>query len=77
MQSAFFNLNGKDLAKGLVVAIAAALFAKLAEVLNVPGFDFVTYDWSTLISVAITAGIGYLTKNLGSTQDGKFVGKIG
>lgn len=71
------SLNKNDFVRGLIVAILAAVVAKLGEVLNVPGFDFVQYDWTTLVSVAVTAALAYLAKNFGSDNSGKFAGKIG
>ena len=70
-----YSLNAQDWLKGLAVAILAALVAKLAEAMNVPGFDFVAYDWHSLVSVAITAGIAYLAKNFTQDANGTPFGK--
>lgn len=75
MQSAFLNLKGNDFAKGLVVAVLAAIFATLAQWFNAPGFDFATFQWDELAKIAAGAAIAYLSKNLFS-HEGKFVGKI-
>jgi len=74
--SSFFSLNSKDFAKGLVVAVLAALAAYFAQVLNVPGFDFAGIQWDEIARVAVMAGLSYLGKNLVTTQDGKVFGAI-
>lgn len=77
MNSPIFTLNVKDLAKGAVVAVVSAVIVYIAEQLGLPGFDFTTFDWSTVVSVALTAFAGYLTKNFLSDNQGKVFGKIG
>lgn len=72
--SDLFKLNSSDFLKSLIVAVLAAVLTALANAFNTPGFDFVTYDWSTLVTVALTAGASYLSKNLLTTADGKFGG---
>lgn len=74
--SALFKLNSSDFAKGLIVAVLAAVVAALAEALKMPNFDFLAYDWTTLLNVAITAGLAYLSKNLLSDESGKFGGVL-
>lgn len=74
--SSFFRLNSKDFAKGLVVAVLAALAAYFAQVLNVPGFDFVDIQWDEIARIAVMAGLSYLGKNLVTTKDGKVFGAI-
>jgi len=63
--------------KGLVVAVAAAVFTWLAQAFNAPSFDFATIHWDELLKIAVMAGAAYLSKNLFSTADGKFLGKLG
>lgn len=76
MNSKLFRLNPKDLGKGLIVAVLAALFAYLASLMEVPGFSLDTLDWAVLLKVAITAALGYLGKNFVSDSEGKVLGKI-
>jgi hypothetical protein len=76
MNSNMFKLNLQDVAKGLIVAVLAAVVTFLGNALNAPGFDFVTFDWGTLLSVAMTAGLGYLAKNFLSDTQGKFGGVL-
>lgn len=75
--SQLFKLNAKDFVRGAVVAVFAAVLSQLAGALNLPGFDFVTFDWASLLSVAGTAFVSYLTKNLLSDSNGAVLGKIG
>lgn len=76
MNSGFFKLNLQDLAKGLVVAVIAVVLGALQQMVTAHGFDFASYDWQSIINLAITAGGAYLGKNLFSS-DGKVLGRIG
>ena len=76
MNSEFLRLNLSDLTKGLIVAVLAAVVTSLGNALNMPGFDFASFDWSTLLSVGLTAGLAYLSKNLLSDKAGKFGGIV-
>lgn len=71
-----FKLGGRDLFKGLAVAVLTAVVAMLGNVVNLPNFDIFTYDWSTLITIAVTAGIGYLVKNLVTDEEGRVGGYL-
>lgn len=78
--SNFFNLNLRDVARGLIVAVFAGIALPVLAVFQTPGFDFATANWSGILTLAINGGIaglaGYLSKNLLSSQDGKAFGKI-
>ena len=75
MESVLFRLNLRDFALGLVVAVLSAVFVTLGNTMNAPGFDFQSFDWNTVLSVAISAGIGYLSKNLITAENGKILGR--
>ena len=75
--SDMFKLNGGDIAKGLVIAVLGAVFATVAQWLNMPGFDFATFQWEELAKIAGSTALLYLTKNFLSTSDGKVLGSIG
>jgi hypothetical protein len=77
MNSTFLKLNSGDFKRGLFVAVATPIIAALADALNIPGFDFVAYDWKALAMLGVTAGLGYIVKNLLSDGNGKVFGKIG
>ena len=72
-----FSLNVQDFAKGLVVAVFAAVITTLAAWVQIAGFSFSTIDWKSLLSIALVAGISYLGKNFISDSNGKVLGAIG
>ena len=74
MNAPMFKLNLSDVVKGLIVAVLAAVVTSLGHALNAPGFDFATFDFSTLLSVALTAGLAYMSKNFLSDSAGNFGG---
>ena len=76
MNSKLFTLSSNDFLKGLIVAVLAAVVTALGHALNAPAFDFVTYDWGTLVTVGLTAGLSYLSKNFLTTESGKFGGVL-
>lgn len=71
-----FKLNIKDFTKGLVVAVLAAIVSALAAVINLPGFDFGSFDWVNLLKIGLVAGLSYILKNFLSDENGKVFGKI-
>ena len=71
------SLNRAAVLKSLVVAVPAAVYTWLAQVFNAPDFDFATIHWDELLKIAVMVGAAYLSKNLFSTADGKFLGKVG
>lgn len=76
--SLFLRLSAKDFQKGLIVAILGGVFLPVLAMLQTPGFDFSTLNWSAVATLAINGGIasmaGYLTKNLFSDSEGTFMG---
>lgn len=77
MQSEFLTLGKSDFIKGLALVVIVAVLGSLQQGLTTFGFDFASYNWAEIIKVAVTAGVGYLGKNLLTTSDGKLLGKIG
>lgn len=77
MEKAMYSLRARDFAKGILVAIGAAVFASLAAWLNTPGFEFGAFDWGELLRVALSAVVAYLAKNYFSDSQGRFLGRIG
>lgn len=71
MKSNFLNLNFKDLAKGLVLAVITAVLTYLYEVLQTG--DFTIIDWKLVGSTALVAAIGYLFKNLLTNSEGQML----
>lgn len=70
------KLNLRDLVLGLVVAVFTGVIVFLGQIINVPGFDYATFDWSQLVSIGISAGVGYLVKNFASNDKGELGGVI-
>lgn len=71
MKSTFFSLNGKDLFKGLIIAIIGALITGLYELFQAGPFVF---DWVTfkpIVFTAVAAGLSYLIKNLFQNSEGE------
>lgn len=74
--SSFFRLNSADFIKGLVVAVLGAVLASAQQMLTGHGLEFAAWDWSLIFDVAVTAGGSYLSKNLFTTADGRFLGAV-
>lgn len=81
MNSSFFKLNGKDLAKGAVMALIGGFVLPILAAFQNPDFSIFTADWSVLLRLAENGAVigfsSYIIKNLFSTEDGKVLGVIG
>lgn len=73
MNSSFLKLNWSDFSKGIIVAILTAVLTYIANALQVSGLNL---DFGQVLSIAITAGISYLAKNLLTDSENKFLGRI-
>lgn len=69
MNSNFLNLNLKDFAKGLLLAVITAVLTSVYEVASTG--DFSSIDWKVVLSVAGAATLSYLVKNLLTNSDGE------
>ena len=58
--SSLFTLNLKDLGKGLIVAAGGAVITVIETSLQT---DSLTFNWKYIGSVALAAGLSYLSKN--------------
>ena len=72
--SKLFTLTSNDYAKGLVVAVLAAVLTWLAQVVGAPGFDFATFSYAEIVRVALVAALAYLGKNFSTDNQGKVMG---
>jgi hypothetical protein len=70
MDSPIFRINLKDIIKGLIVAVFAAVLTYIQNSLS----DGI--DWGMILQIAITTGLAYLSKNLLTDDSGKVLGKI-
>ncbi len=75
--SNLFRLNGSDVIKGVVVAVLSAVLTAIHNALAIHSLNFGAYDWNSILYVGVAAGIGYLTKNFLSDEEGKVLGAIG
>ena len=71
MNSQLFKLNVRDFAKGLLIAVLTAVFASAAQLLQVSGLNL---DWWQLLSIAVSAGMAYVSKNFLSDESGRVLG---
>ena len=76
MPSHLFSLNLRDLGKGIITAVFAGVVGYLYQALNTAGFSVDTLNWSLILQVAISSGLGYVLKNALSDKDGKLFGRI-
>ena len=63
-------LNSKDYIKGLIVAVITSVLTVLSESLSAGD---IVIDFKNITTVALTATIAYLLKNLGTNEDGDFL----
>ena len=70
--SKFFSLNGRDLVKGVIVAVLASVVTALAAYLesgSLPSVD----QWKSIAMMAIAAGLSYFLKNFLTNSEDKFL----
>jgi hypothetical protein len=67
MNSSFLNLNWKDFGKGLLVAVLSAVLGAIYTSVQA---GVLTFDWKAIGGYALTAGLGYIMKNLFQNQAG-------
>jgi hypothetical protein len=77
MKNGIGKLGLDDFIKGLVVVVITAVLTYLSQIINVPGFNLFEADWQQVIRIAVTSGIGYIIKNLLTTNDGNVLGVAG
>jgi hypothetical protein len=58
--SSLFSLDLKDLGKGLLVAVGGAMITAIQTSLQA---GTLTFNWKSIGSVALSAGLSYLSKN--------------
>jgi hypothetical protein len=72
MNSLFLKLNRSDFAKGLILAVITAVLGALYQLLQTKGFALTGIDLQELLKIALTAFVGYLSKNLLTNSSGEF-----
>ena len=76
MNSKPFSLNLNDAAKAGIVLVIVAVLGALEQAFKDHGLDFAAFDWGFILNVAVTAAVGYLTKNFLSDNQGVFLGHL-
>ena len=67
--SDFFNLNWRDLGKGLLLAVITAVLTYVYEAFQTGGITSV--DWKLVGSTALVSAVSYLFKNLLTNSEGE------
>ena len=70
MGPGLFKLSWEDLGRGLLVAVLSAVLTALYE--YIPN-GFAGIKWEAIATVAVTAGVAYLIKNLGTGSGGQIL----
>lgn len=74
MNSAIGKLNSRDFLKGFAVAVLMAVLTAFKTMLDNHGLDLTGTDFYDLGTVAVTAMVAYLLKNLASDENDKIGG---
>lgn len=69
--SGLFRLGLKDLLKGLVVTVLSVVLGTVLESLRAGQID-----WRNIGVIALSAGLGYVLKQLATDENGKLMGKL-
>ena len=77
IQSALLKLNSNDFIKEAVLVVIVSVLDAIQQGLTAYGLNLAAYNWGSIGQVALTAGIGYLVKNLLTNSDGAVVGVVG
>lgn len=75
MNSVFLWLNKHDWIKGLIVATLTGSFTVVKHFFDVFNSSGVipSLDWNTVLWSGVAGGVAYLSKNLFSNSEGKFL----
>lgn len=78
--SNLFNLNIRDVMRGLVMAALAGAALPLLAAVQTPGFNILAVDWHMVIVLAVNGAIvgfvSYIVKRFFSDTEGKVFGRI-
>nr|AKH47800.1 hypothetical protein [uncultured marine virus] len=72
--SQMFKINWRDVGKGLITAILAAVLTYVLQLINAPGFSFAGINWADILRIAFASGVGYILKNFLTDSQGNFGG---
>ena len=65
--SKFGELNAQDFIKGAIIAVLGAVMPVIESVISTGSFQF---DWKLIGTVALSAFVAYMTKNLFTNSKG-------
>jgi hypothetical protein len=72
MFSKFLEINGRDLIKGLIVAVLATVISSLATIIEAGQLP-TTEQWKNIGMMAAGAGLTYFLKNFLTNSEDKFL----
>jgi branched-subunit amino acid transport protein len=72
MNSLFLTLNKQDYLKGLIVAVISAVITVIYSTIQT---GTLTLDWKSIATAALSAALAYITKNLLTNSEDKFLAK--
>ena len=75
MKSKIFRVGLGDLGKGLLVAVLSTVFLAFGSALNADNFSFATFDYASLLQVAMASGMGYVVKQFITNSEGTILGR--
>lgn len=61
MKSKFLSLNATDFLRGLVVSVLSAVLTIIYQTIQAGSL---TFDWKAIGTIAASAALGYILKNL-------------
>jgi hypothetical protein len=70
--STFLNLNSSDFIKGLLMAVLSSVITVVYQTVEAGSLVF---DWKAIGTMALTAGLAYIMKNLFTNSTGKLFAK--
>jgi len=74
MKSELFKLVKSDFLKGLAMVVVVSILTVIYTAL--PKVGLAGIDWGMVLQTGLTAGIGYIIKQLGTDENDKLGGKI-
>lgn len=70
MGSSIFTLNTGDFLKGLIMAVLSSVITVIYQTIEAGSLVF---DWKAIGTMALTAGLAYIMKNLFTNSNGVFL----
>lgn len=70
MGSTIFTLNTSDFLKGLIMAVLSSVITVIYQTIEAGSLVF---DWKAIGTMALTAGLAYIMKNLFTNSNGGFL----